>query len=471
MTAAAETSLFKAGPRLAEARELARLAGPIVVTQLAQMGVGTIDVLMLGALSKDALAASALGLSLFYGMWLLGMGPAVAVSPMVAHILGERRDPGQEREGVRTSVRMALWAIILMTPALMLFLWFTENMLLALGEPVALSADAGHFVRALAFGLPFTLGFNVLRGYATALSRPNAPLIVMGLTVVFNATLGYALIFGHFGAPALGLFGAGIASSISFAFSFFAILAVILLSPELRHYRVFHRFFEPAWGKLVEVLRLGTPIGLTMIFEAMFFNSGTLIMGHFGTASVAAHQIALNVAALFFMVPLGIATAATVRVGLAAGAHDLPRVRRAGGAAMVMGLIFMSCCGLVLTFFPHQIAGIYIDAKAPQNAEVVEKAVIFLRVAAAFQLLDSIQVTAALSLRGLKDANMPMWLAGGSYWLVGFPLALTLAFSFHLGGLGVWFAFVIALGVAAAAMTLRFAHMSGFRIRSLPAHA
>ncbi|HEX7775069.1 MAG TPA: MATE family efflux transporter, partial [Parvibaculum sp.] len=281
-------------PWLAEARALARLAGPIVITQLVQMGVGTIDVLMLGAYGKDALAASALGLSLFYAAWLFGMGSAVAVSPMIAHVLGAKRNGVAE---VRASVRMALWAVIVMTPFFMLFLWFVTYILLALGEPAGLSRDAGHFVRALAFGLPFTLAFNVLRGYTTALSRPRAPLIVMGLTIVFNAALGYALIFGHFGAPRLGLMGAGIASAISFAFSFFAMLGVILVTPELRRYRVFRRFHRPVWDKLREVFRLGMPIGFTMIFEAMFFNAGALMMGHFGTASVAAHQVALNVCA------------------------------------------------------------------------------------------------------------------------------------------------------------------------------
>jgi MATE family multidrug resistance protein len=443
---------------LAEARELARLAGPIIVTQLAQMGVGTVDVLMLGALSKEALAASALGLSLFYGMWLFGMGPAVAVSPIIAQILGARRNGAAQ---VRATVRMALWAVIMMSPALMLFLWLTEDILLAIGQPAELSREAGAFACILALGLPFTLAFNVLRGYATALSLPNAPLAVMGLTIVFNALAGYALIFGHFGAPRLGLIGAGIASTISFAFSLLAMIAAILVIPELRRYRIFRRFGKPAWQRLIEIFRLGMPIGLTMIFEAMFFNTGTLMMGYFGTSAVAAHQIALNVVALAFMVPMGLATAATVRVGLAAGAGDKARVRRAGGAAMGMGICFMSICGILMAFFPHRIAAFYIDGHAPGNAEVIAMAIMFLRVGALFQLFDSLQVTAALSLRGLKDAAFPMWLAGGSYWLIGFPAALLLAFGFDLEGFGVWLAFLISLVAAAAAMSARFAYLSG----------
>ncbi len=441
-----------------EARAMTRLAGPIVITQLAQMGVGTIDVLMLGAYSKDALAASALGLSLFYAMWLLGMGPAVAVSPMIAHTLGERRFAAP---AVRASVRMALWAILMMSPPMMIFLFFAGDILAGIGEPARLSADAGAFVRVLALGLPFTLGFNVLRGYTNALSHPRAPLIVMGLTVAFNATLGYALIFGHFGAPRLGLLGAGIASAISFAFSFFALLAAVFLTPTLAQYRILHRFTRASWPKFMEVFKLGMPIGMSMIFEAMFFNSGTLMMGRFGTASVAAHQIALNACALAFMVPLGVATAATVRVGLAAGAKDMPRVRLAGVTASVLGQLFMIVTGLAFAIFPREIVGFYIDAHDPANSDVIEHAVIFLRMGAAFQFFDALQVTLSLSLRGLKDAQAPMWINGVSYWIVGFPAALLFVFHFGLDGLGVWIAFILGLFVCATSMALRFAWKSG----------
>lgn len=446
---------------IVEARELARLAGPIVITQLAQMGVGTIDVLLLGAYSKDALAASALGLSLYYAMWVLAMGPAIAVSPMIAHILGAQHS---DTSGIRKSVRMAFWVILLMMPFQIAFLWYAGDMLAAIGQPEKLAADAGLFVRALAVGFVFTALFNVLRGYATSLSRPNAPLIVMGLMILFNAGLAYALIFGHFGFPRMGLLGAGIASAASFAFSFFAMLAIIFLTPDLARYRIFHRFMDFDWAVCKEVLRLGMPISLTIIFEAMFFNAGTMIMGYFGTDSVAAHQVALNVVALCFMVPLGVATAATVRIGLAAGAEDRPRVRRAGVAAMAMSLAFMSLMGIVLFVFAPRIIGFYVDPHNPDNAGVIANAVLFLRIGAAFQIFDTMQVVASLSLRGLKDANGPMWIAGGSYWLIGFPLALLLAFHFQLQGMGVWIAFVISLAIAGFAMCWRFVRLSDMRL-------
>jgi len=207
------------------------------------------------------------------------------------------------------------------------------------------------------------------------------------------------------------------------------------------------------------VFRLGMPIGLTMIFEAMLFNCATLIMGTFGTTSVAAHQIAINVPSITFMVPLGIGMAATVRVGLAAGARDSEAVRRAGYTAIAMGVAFMSLTAILLWAFPERIANLYF-ADAVANADVVALAAVFLRVAAAFQIFDGMQVVGALSLRGLKDARMPMWIAGLSYWLGGFPVCIWLAFGLHMKGLGIWIGLATGLFVAAVLMCARFWYLS-----------
>jgi MATE family multidrug resistance protein len=319
---------------------------------------------------------------------------------------------------------------------------------------------ASRFVVPLSFGLPFTLGFQVLRNYSTALSKPNASLVVMLLAIGFNAFGDYALIFGHFGFPRWGLTGSGTASACSFAFTFFAMVAVIRLTPKLHQYRVFRRFHRPDWSKLIELYRLGLPIGMTMIFEAMLFNSATLVMGTFGTASVAAHQISMNVPSITFMVPLGVAMAATVRVGLAAGAGDREAVRRAGWSAIAIATSFMVICALVIWNFPEKIAEFYFGADLKANADAIALTVVFLHVAAAFQVVDGMQESAALALRGLKDARAPMWIAGGSYWLVGAPMGLWLAFGEHLKGLGIWMGLAFGLAVAAAALVARFWYLS-----------
>ncbi|MEO9213316.1 MAG: MATE family efflux transporter, partial [Caulobacteraceae bacterium] len=389
-------------PWLLEARALAVLAAPLILTQLAQMAVMTTDVILLGRFSKGALAAAAIGNTIYFFAWLVGGGPASAVSPMIAHTLGERL---AHRAGVRGSLRMGLWSVGLVSVPMMLILWSARPILLALGQDPRLSADAGRFVGTLSFGLPFSLGFLVLRNFTTALGRPRAGLWVMGATIAFNALAGYALIFGHFGAPRLGIVGSGLATALSSLFSFAAMVAVVQLDGGLRAYRMFRRFRRPVSVKLAEVFRLGMPIGMTMIFEGTLFMSMTLVMGTFGTASVAAHQIAMNVASITFMVPLGLGMASTVRVGMAAGAGDRHGARRAGLVAMIMGLAFISLCGVAMVVFARQIAGLYLGGRAADDMAVIVLAAVFLKVAGAFQVFDALQVVAAQSLRGLKDAR------------------------------------------------------------------
>ena len=441
---------------IAEGRELMKLAWPLVVTQLAQMAIMTTDVLMLGRLSKEALAGAALGNTVFFFTWLIGLGPCAAISPMIAHILGARPN---DRAGVRAVTRMGLWSVVLLSVPLVTFLLFTKQVLLALGQQPALAEAAGSFMAPLSLGIPFSLGYQVLRNYATALGKPNAALWVMAVTLIFNALGDYMLIFGHFGMPRLGLVGSGTASACSYAFCFLAMVAIVMAHPVLRKYRIFRRFVRPHWDKFTELFTLGMPIGLTMIFEATLFNCATLLMGTFGTVSVAAHQIALNFASITFMVPLGVAMAATVRVGLAAGAGDRVATRRAGAVAIVTSASFMSVCAMLIGVFSWQIAELYLPANAA-NADAVALAVVFLHVAAAFQIFDGIQVTAALSLRGLKDAQMPMWIAGASYWLAGFPVCIGLGVMLGMHGLGVWIGLAFALFVAATCMCWRFYHLS-----------
>ena len=444
-------------PWLEEARQLLRLAAPLVVTQLGQMAVLTSDVIMLGRVGKTALAAAAVGNAVYYFAWLIGGGPVSAVAPMISHIVGARP---RDKAGVRACVRMGLWAVILLSAPLAGLLMFTRPILVACHQPPEIAAAAGQFVGIICLGLPFSLGFQVLRNFATALGHPRTSVWVMAMTVVFNVLGGYTLIFGHFGAPRLGLQGCAIASACSLTFSFVAMLAVIRLTADLRAYRIFRRFARPAWVKLREVFVLGLPIGVTMMFEAMLFNCMTLLMGTFGSAPLAAHQIALNVPSITFMVPLGVAMAATIRVGRASGAGDEAGVRRAGYTAMAIATAFMSLCGVVLAFYPTTIARLYFDERAAGAAEVIALAVVYLRVAAAFQVFDALQVVGALSLRGLKDARVPLILAGISYWLVGAPICIGLGVGLHMQGLGVWIGLAAALGVAASAMCTRFYYLS-----------
>ena len=440
--AGAKVSCSHFTPWRLEARALWSLAAPLAATQLAQMAVMTTDIVMLGRLSKEALAGSALGITVFYFMFLIGMGPATAVSPMIAHILGANC---KDKKAISSVVRMGLWVVLAITLPLMGVLLFTKDILIAFGQTPALALAASHFVIPLSVGLPFALGFQVLRNFTTALHHAKAPLLVMVLTIGFNGLADYILIFGHFGVPRLGLFGSGIASACSYAFSFAAMAFVIFVTPKFRPYRLLSHFTSFDRNKFAELLKLGLPIGMTMIFEMALFNAAMLLMGTFGTESLAAHQIAINVASITFMVPLGLGLAATVRVGMMAGAQDRVGVRRAGYTALAMAVAFMSVC-----------ASFYFSASDPANAGVIGLTALFLQVAAAFQIFDGIQVTAALILRGLKDAQMPMWIAAGSYWLIGFPVCIVLSKRMGFAGLGVWIGLAFALFVAAASLSRRF---------------
>ena len=436
-----------------EARALLPLAAPLVVTQLAQMALLTTDLILLGRLSTQALASAAIGNTVYYFAWLLGSGPAFAVAPLVAHRLGAR--PG-DRAGVRTVARMGLWSAALVCIPLTPVLLSAGPILRHLGQAPDLAAGAGRFVAMLCLGLPFAVGFQVLRNLVTALGKPQPVLWVTLASIAWNAAAGYTLIYGHFGAPRLGLIGGGLATSSSAVFGFLALLATLRLDPELRAYRILRRAHRAHWPRLRELVRLGGPIGLTILFEAMLFSAMTLVVGSFGEVSVAAHQIALNFASITFMVPLGIAMAATVRVGRAAGAGDMAAVRRAGLVAMAVAVACVSVSALTMAVFGRQIASLYVSGRTARDLQVIGLAAVFLRVAAAFQVFDALQVVGALSLRGMKDARWPMILAGASYWLAGAPMCILLGLGLGLRGLGVWLGMAFGLAVAAALMCSRF---------------
>jgi len=444
-----------------EARELLRLAVPMAATQLAQMIILATDTVMLGHFSKEALAAGAIGNTVFFFIWLMGTGPVSAVSPMIAHVVGRHSSSIKPREQheVRAVTRMGLWSVALVSPPLLMVLFFTRPILLLLHQEPQLAADAGRYIAALALGLPCSLAFQVLRNFSTSLNRPIPPMVVMGLAILFNALGDYTFIFGHFGLPQLGLVGAGFSSASSNLFTLLVMGAVVLTMPALKKYRLLHRFWRPHWRALTELFHLGLPIGITMLFEVALFNAATLAMGTFGIAPLAAHQIAITIPSLTFMIPLGIGLAATVRVGQAAGAGDRYGAQRAGFTAMGMGAIFMLTMALVLLLFPRTIATLWLP-DIPANRDVLGLAVIFLHVAAAFQLMDGLQVTASMSLRGLKDATGPMWVAGASYWLAGAPRCVLLGFVFHMQGLGIWLGLAFGLTVAAFLLVSRFIKLS-----------
>ncbi len=445
-TAEPSAPAAKGGPWRREFIALMSIGLPMGLTQLVQFSINTIDVLMIGRLGPEPLAAAALGLVMFYVLFLVGLGPAMATAPMISQALGADADDVRD---ARRSVRMGLWAVGIGAGALSLIYLFAEEIALALGQPRELARLAEPYALALAPGLPFALGVIVMRNFLAAIERARAPLVFIILTTALNAFLNYLLIYGNWGFPRLELVGAGIASSISHAAGFFALVLYANIEQRGRRFALFENFLTPDWERLREVVRLGWPISVSIGFEAMLFNACVFLMGRIGVNEVAAYQVALNVAALAFMMPLGLSMAGGVRVGLMAGAKDQTGVRRAAA------LSIMSCVGAItlvavpMLIAPRAIAELYLEAADPTNAAVLGLVASFLPIAAAFALFDATQVAAAQALRGLKDVRVPMVIAGVSYWVIGFPVAAWLGLGTPLGAVGVWYGLLASLISAA----------------------
>lgn len=440
-------------PWRAELRATVALALPLIGMQLAQISTMTTDVVLLGRHSAEALAAGALGANVVYVLITFTLGIVMAVSPMIAQAVGRKRHAVRD---VRRSVRQGFWAAVAVGVPCMIVIWHTESILLAFGQEPANAASAADYARAMLLGFLPAVGFMLLRFFVSALERPRAALVVMVLSVLLNALLAWALIFGRFGLPPLGVVGAGIATSIANTFSFVALLAFVLIDHRFRRFYILGRLWRPDWRRFAEIFRIGLPIGLILVLEVGLFAGAVQLMGLLGTAEIAAHQIALQCASVAFMVPLGIGQAATVRVGLAAGARDAAGVTRAGWTALALGVSFMSCTALLMWTMPHVLVGLFVQ-DVPENARVIELAVAFLAIAALFQVVDGVQAIAIGALRGLKDTRMPAIFAAIGYWLVGFPVGIVLAFHAGWSGIGVWWGLAIGLAVVAALELTRFA--------------
>ena len=416
------------------------LALPLVLTQLVQVLVHTTEVVLLGRLGAAPLAAATLAAALFHTALLFGVGTASATAPLLAQAKGARR-PRQ----VRRIVRQGLWATLALALPLMAALWFARHLLAAMGQDAALLPMTETYLRHAVWGLPFGIGFIVLRSFAATFGHTRAVLLAAFVAALLNLPLSWWLIFGGFGLPSLGPKGAGIAASVTFMLMFLLLLAHCLRAAPLRRFAILGRLWRPDWQVLAEIFKVGLPIGGAVLLEVGLFAVAALLMGLLGTVQLAAHQVAIQLASISFMVPLGISNAATIRVGLAVGAGDGPGARLAGWTA----------CG-VGTAFALVMAVLFWTAGPELAAQALADAVLFLHVAALFQLADGLQAIGIASLRGLRDTTVPMWLAGFGYWLVGFPLCCVLGFMTPLGGFGIWIGLATALAAVATVMVWRF---------------
>jgi MATE family multidrug resistance protein len=430
-----------------------RLALPLIGTNLLQMAIYSVDVIFVARLGPEALAASSLSVSIT-GLLMWAMSGLVGgASPLIAAELGRNRHAVRE---VRRTFRMGAWLAVISGALCMGVCLGGEAFMLWTGQKPRVAALAGDFMTILIWTMPPLILASHLRNTVSALGMPFASTIITAGAVAVNALGNYALIYGHFGLPALGLNGSAVASVITGVAMLAAYAVVIQANRRLRRFVLWGRWWRADWERLRQMLVLGLPIAATIIAEAGLFSAAAFLMGRIGEAELAGHTIALQLAALSFQVPFAIGQAATIRVGMAYGARDPLWAARAGNIAIAIGIGFMGLMALLIWGFPRTILRVYVDPDAPANARMVGFAVQFLMVAAAFQLFDGAQAVAAGALRGLQDTRVPMLIAVLGYWIPGFGLAVGLGFLTDLRGTGVWIGLATGLVVVAILLLTRW---------------
>jgi len=430
-------------PPIAALGALLSLALPVITVQVGLMLMGVADTVMVGHLSPEALAAVALGNVYYFGVSIFGVGTLMALDPVIAHAVG-----AEDHESVARDVQRALvLAVGLCLPAALLLVP-APQILVALRQPPAVARLAGAYAQA---SIPGTIGlfaFAVFRQSLQALHRMRSLLVTVLLANLTNIALNWVLIFGHLGVPPLGAVGSAWASTIS---RLVMVPMLLLIAwPDLRSTVRPLRpgVFEP--GPLLRLLKLGAPIGVQHQLEYGVFAVVGLLMGTMGIAQVAGHQVALNLASLTFMVPLGLSAAAAVVVGHAVGRGDAKATRDAARAALYLAVGFMGTAAVVFLALPGPLARLYSPAP-----EVLAVASILIPLAGVFQVFDGIQVTSIGILRGLGDTRTPMLTGVLGFWLVGLPVSLLLAFRLGYGPAGLWWGLVLGLVAVASVLLVR----------------
>ena len=433
----------------AEALATLGLAGPLALANLLQMLTYAIDVMFIARLGPQELAASALATAVL-GLLLWSMQSLVnAVAPIIAAELGAR---APALRPVRRAMRMALWLSVLLGILAMGLCALAEPLMRATGQDPQIATLAGEYMAILLWCCIPMIMAAALRNFVSALGRPVFATVITALGIGVNALGNWIFIYGKFGVPALGLEGAAVATVITALAIVAMYIIAINADPRLARYHIFGRFWRPDWARMREILHIGTPIGFTVLAEAGVFGAAAFLMGRIGALELAAHTLALQIAALAFQIPHGVGQAATIRVGYFLGSHDPEGVRRAGWTGIAMGTGFMVLTALTMLIAPTLLLSIYVDPLDPANQALVALASGFLVIGAGFQLFDGLQAVAAGALRGLKDTHVPMWIALFSYWVPGFGLAAGLGLATQLEGTGVWLG--LATGLVCAALLL-----------------
>jgi MATE family multidrug resistance protein len=435
----------------AETVETIKLAWPMALTQLGQIAMMTTDLALIGRLGDAAIAAVGLAHLILFVGFVLGLGPVSAVAPLASQAFGARQP-----RMVRRSLRVGLWAAVMIgAPVNVAQLW-GEDILLAAGQSSETAGLAARYLAGLTWSMIPAWCFIALRNFMGAVNRPQPALWVTLAAIPVNGLLAYGLIHGAFGLPRLDMLGAGLATTIVTLAMCVGAIWVCYTRRPFRKYRVLGGIWRADWELMRRLMVIGFPISGALMLEWGLFSSAALLMGWIGATALAAHQVALQVATILFMVPFGISLAATVRVGHAVGRRDAVAVRRAGFGAMVLGGVLMVAMTAIVVALRHDIPLLFLGGDAPADTETARLCATLLLIGASFFITDGVQGIAAGALRGLNDTRVPMLFAAISFWLIGFTSAYELGLRTALGAVGIWIGFSIAVGTFAALLVWRF---------------
>ena len=439
--------------KLTEARTIAALGAPLVVNNLVQVGMQVTDTIMAGQLSAQDLAAVAVGGAVWMPLSIFGLGVLMALTPTVAQLHGG----GHHRE-IGHWVRQGLWLSLLVAAPIFALVWNADAIMRTFAVEPSIIPLATGYARAMAFGLPAMCVYLVLRFFSEGTSETRPMMYISMVALPLNVLGNWLFMYGPGAFPELGAVGAGVASAIVM----WAMLGMMLYVVRRRHYRQFEpfvRFEGPQLLPLAQLLWLGVPIGVTIFMEGSMFGAAALLMGRLGAEIVAGHQIALNVASLMFMIPMGLSFAISVRVGQRLGRGDVAGARDAGMVGIGLCAAVMVGSALLMLLLRGPIAAFYTD-----DPGVIAVAVGLISMAAVFQLSDGVQVGAAGALRGFKDTRVSMVLTTIAYWGIGFPLAYWLGITLGYGPKAVWVGLIAGLSAAAAMLLWRFRRVSRSRL-------
>ena len=430
-------------------KNILTLGLPLIGSHVAQFSINMTDTLMLGWYDVEVLAAQVIAGTVFFVLFILGSGFAFAVMPMVAEA-----EAAGEGAQVRRVTRMAIWASLLYSVVAVPVMLLAEPILLMAGQTPEVARLAEDYLWINGWSIVPALLVMVFKSYLSALERAGVVLWVTIAAVLINVVVNYALIFGNWGFPEMGIEGAAVASLIV------NIVSMLLLGAYLHwvtpEHEVFSRFWRADWDALRAVTRLGWPMGLTSLAEVGLFAAASVMMGWLGTLPLAAHGIALQITALTFMVHLGLSNAATVRAGRAVGRRSMADLRL--GAKLVTGLSagFAALTLVAFLVFPEPLLALFLSPDDPQRDVVIALGVPLLAAAGLFQFADAAQALALGVLRGVQDTKVPMVMAAISYWVIGVPVSYVMGFVLGWGGVGVWAGLAVGLAFAGVLLMARF---------------